>query len=618
MPGDIARLVIEIDSNGVVTGKARLEELTDAGKKAEDQNKKHRTSLTELNQGLELARKAFELLKGAVVDSVAEFMEAEKAQVKLESILRATGQAAGKTAQDLNDMASRLAGKTIFDDDAITNAQALMLTFKNVGGEIYDRTIPAVLDLSSAFGMDLAGASVMLGKALEDPTSGLTALRRVGVSFTDQQQEQIKALMDAGEAAKAQGEILDVLKGQVGGVAEAMGASASGSIARMENAVHNLQEAFGRLVATNFQPLIDGLTDVINIMNGSKLDLSLIMKGGSGSALAAASGDQLFDLMRQIAESQAQMINNGAGTPTGVRLQALENLVERNLVALAQQGKLFGDGRTPKQRAAKQPVNNDPGKWGSPSWVYDLMNRGDVNNDPGSGFAPSQYGAQALQDYYNPAPDVNNDPARNGTPSHIRELLENTKRANEEAKRLADTFDRLDKIMQNIAAQGIAQGFQDIGAAMATGASAGDAFGQAMLKMGVQVAEQIGGLLIADGLKMLLETSTLNPMGWAMIAAGGGLELAGGALGASMKSSDSGPRSALSGSSSSSSSQAPTAVTVNNYAGVQVTTTERQTPTGKELQIAIRAAVAGEIAGGGLDRVMAARYGVATPGRSAS
>ena len=48
----------------------------------------------------------------------------------------------------------------------------------------------------------------MVGKALNDPLKGLTALSRIGVQFTAQQQEQIKAMVEVGDVAGAQKIIL--------------------------------------------------------------------------------------------------------------------------------------------------------------------------------------------------------------------------------------------------------------------------------------------------------------------------------------------------------------------------------------------------------------------------
>jgi hypothetical protein len=658
MPGDIARLVIEIDSNGAVTGKAHLEGLTDAGKKAEDQARKQKTSFTELNQTLELMGKAYQLLKGAVVESVAEFVEAEKAGIKLEAILRATGQAAGRTADDLNNMSARLAGKTIFDDDSITNAQALMLTFKGIRGSVYDDAIPAVMDLASAFGMDLAGASVMLGKALEDPTSGLTALRRVGVSFTEEQQEQIKAMTAAGDAARAQGEILEVLKGQVGGVAEAMGASASGSIARMEHAVDNLKEAFGRLIATNFQPLIDNMAHLMDVMSGNAFDVTGFIskdKGTQSQFIKDASAGTLDQMIRAISLYKEVAPE---GSSLWKTLTSLEDVVQARVDRIEEIAlKRAAASLIPKvPTSTTQPLpweggvsvrtedmaeylrqtyqGNGLGRVNSSTFLNDLIEANRFSyTDPA---APASWGPGELDtpDLRDPLKVAMGGANRSGYEGNqavdgwdektrgILALRDALSLTYDEAEKMHDVFVNIDATMQNIAAQGIANGFRDVGSALANGANAGEAFGQAMIQMGVDMAQQVGQLLITAGLKMLIETSTLNPAGWAMIAAGGGATALGGYFGAKNESSQSvspsTSRSALSVASPGASASAASKVTIHNYAGVQVETKESQGPGGRELQVLVKQAVQGAIVSGAADRALGNRFGLVPAGRSAS
>jgi hypothetical protein len=43
--------------------------------------------------------------------------------------------------------------------------------------------------------------AIQLGKALEDPIKGLAALGKSGVTFTDEQKELIKTLVETGDVA---------------------------------------------------------------------------------------------------------------------------------------------------------------------------------------------------------------------------------------------------------------------------------------------------------------------------------------------------------------------------------------------------------------------------------
>src|SRR5262245_66611796 len=75
--------------------------------------------------------------------------------------------------------------------------------------------------MSAALGQDGKASAIQLGKALNDPIKGVTALQRVGVSFTKSQKNQIKALVESGNTLGAQKVILRELGKEFGGAAKA-------------------------------------------------------------------------------------------------------------------------------------------------------------------------------------------------------------------------------------------------------------------------------------------------------------------------------------------------------------------------------------------------------------
>lgn len=160
-------------------------------------------------------------------DSIGEAREAQKVGALTESIIKSTGGAAKVTAEQVGDLASAISLKTGMDDEAIQSGANLLLTFKNVrnelgkGNKIFDRATQAATDLSAAGFGDMAGQSKMLGKALNDPIKGITALSRSGVTFSEGQKEQIKTLVESGKTLQAQKIILGEVESQVGGAAAA-------------------------------------------------------------------------------------------------------------------------------------------------------------------------------------------------------------------------------------------------------------------------------------------------------------------------------------------------------------------------------------------------------------
>lgn len=182
---------------------------------------------------------------GATVAKTIGLAQAqEKAERKLAATLEATGHAAGFTAAQLQKYAADLQRATNFGDEVIVNAQAIMATFRNVRGDEFNRATALMLDMAAVMDGDLKGSAIQLGKALNDPIKGVSALSEVGVSFTAQQKAQIAAMVEAGNVAGAQGVILDELAGEFGGAAAAMADPA----VQAKNLIGDVGEEIGRQI----------------------------------------------------------------------------------------------------------------------------------------------------------------------------------------------------------------------------------------------------------------------------------------------------------------------------------------------------------------------------------
>jgi hypothetical protein len=201
--------------------------------------------------------------------SVRAFQIQAKAIAQVEAGLRSTGGQVGYTSQQLQKMASDLQKTTLFGDEQILkDATAQLLTFTNISGEQFQRTQKAALDLATRLDGDLKGASIQLGKALNDPVANLSALSRSGIQFSEEQKAVIKSLAESGQLAEAQTIILDELNRQYGGSAEAA-AKADGGITQLANAFGDLQEVIGQTLMPIITPLINKLREIIERMQGA-------------------------------------------------------------------------------------------------------------------------------------------------------------------------------------------------------------------------------------------------------------------------------------------------------------------------------------------------------------
>jgi len=179
---------------------------------------------------------------GAIIKATERQQQAMR---QLEQRIDSTGGAAGKTVKELADFAAELQKVSTYGDEAIIEMQSLLLTFTNIAGPQFDRATEAVLDMSVALGQDLKTSALSIGKALNDPLRGLTALTRAGVQFTDEQRALVKSLVETGRTAEAQGVILEELQRQFGGAARAATDTLGGALAQLHNAFGDLLEAKG-------------------------------------------------------------------------------------------------------------------------------------------------------------------------------------------------------------------------------------------------------------------------------------------------------------------------------------------------------------------------------------
>jgi hypothetical protein len=203
--------------------------------------------------------------------SVKAYMESQDAQAQLKAVLDSTHHAAGLYIEDLNDQAAALQRVTKFSDEQINASQAMLLTFTNIRGEIFQRTTPVILDLATAMHEDLQSASIQVGKALNDPVTGITALHRIGVTFSDTQKQQIQHFVDTNQLAKAQGVILTELQKEFGGSAVAAGDTFGGKLEILKNKLNDVEEQVGHVIVNALTPFANKALDAVASVDWTKV-----------------------------------------------------------------------------------------------------------------------------------------------------------------------------------------------------------------------------------------------------------------------------------------------------------------------------------------------------------
>lgn len=199
-------------------------------------------------------------LTGFITDSIKAGQDQQAVMSQTDAVIKSTGGAAGMTAEAVGNLADSLARTTPFSDDVTQSAENMLLTFTNIGQKVFPDATKTVLDMSQALGQDTKSSAIQLGKALNDPIAGISALSRVGVTFDQGQKDAIKTMMSTNDIAGAQGIILKELSKEFGKSAEAAGQTMAGKMAILNNVVDQTKEKIGLALIPILQNLMSGIT----------------------------------------------------------------------------------------------------------------------------------------------------------------------------------------------------------------------------------------------------------------------------------------------------------------------------------------------------------------------
>lgn len=205
---------------------------------------------------------AFGQLTNFLGGMVSEARDAEKIAASTAQGIKTMGAESWITADAVGELAESISNKIGVDDELIQSSANLLLTFGNVknavgeNNDIFDRAVLAAQDLAAKGFGDAEGAAKMLGKALNDPLKGISALGKAGVTFTAEQKEQIKTLVESGDLLGAQRIIMGELEKQVSGTAEATATAGD----KMAVTWGNFQEKLG----TEILPILDKVLGELN------------------------------------------------------------------------------------------------------------------------------------------------------------------------------------------------------------------------------------------------------------------------------------------------------------------------------------------------------------------
>ncbi len=265
------------------------------GTKARSELQKTKQSTQQFSSGVGKSLKKIALMAGAaggayiamrklgnfLKSSLRDYQNQEIATAKLATALKSTGRYSVETEQSLHDLAQEMQETTGISNDLIIAASGIMTTFTNIATDTFPEALEAAANMSAMFGQDLQQSVIQLGTALNDPITGLGRLRRIGISFTEDQKESVKQFMAQNDIMSAQRVILDELNVEIGGVAKALGQTYAGQVNVLKGAMGDLKKQMGKLIADGINPMLPKITSIIKSAEAwlsAKQDLKQIYK----------------------------------------------------------------------------------------------------------------------------------------------------------------------------------------------------------------------------------------------------------------------------------------------------------------------------------------------------
>jgi hypothetical protein len=252
-----AEVMLKIDK---LTGqvKSANEKIASIGKTAADSSQKASggfgdlgSSITKVIPGIGLLATGFAAVTKAVQagiqfvkESIKVYQEYAQVSARVDAVLRSTGAAAWTTTGQLQETANALGTMSGQTETDIVRMQSVLLGFRSITGNVFNDTQQAIIDMTAVMGGDLASAANTMGKALDDPVTGMTALNRMGFAFGETEKKLAQQFEDAGNHAAAQRVVLDEVMKTYNGAAAASNNATLGA-SKLSSAMEDLKRGLG-------------------------------------------------------------------------------------------------------------------------------------------------------------------------------------------------------------------------------------------------------------------------------------------------------------------------------------------------------------------------------------
>lgn len=246
-----SQLIGKVAIEGADKAKSDLKSVGEHAKETESSFKKLKEQVArgfEFGTGMQLAQipgNVFEGLKEQFTDTIKLAMDHQQVMAQTANVIKTMHDASGENADQIDKMAESISKVAPVSKDAVLAGENMLMTFGNIGKNVFPQTTQAVVDFANFMHMDVTEAALQVGKALNDPATGMANLQREGVRLSPALQQTVKDLEAHGNMAGAQKIILQELQREFGGSAEAAGKTFGGQLKIAQDRIEDLKTKIG-------------------------------------------------------------------------------------------------------------------------------------------------------------------------------------------------------------------------------------------------------------------------------------------------------------------------------------------------------------------------------------
>lgn len=453
-------------------------------------------------------------------EMIAQASEGEAALNKFNSALRAQGTFTREASADFAAYTSELQKVSVFGDDVIQRSAATLVSVGNLQGQALKDATKASIDFAAALDMDLGTAMDLVAKAAAGQTSALT---RYGITID-------KNIPESEKFAAVLAKIND----RFGGFGQSQINTFSGALAQARNNFGDLLEEFGRVITQSptvrnaIRAISDSISRITERIAEFTKDRDLIgefvtafIPVGEGIARFVIAPIELAFNRAKIIFNAISTLGAGLATfmlsiteqilrPAALFSESARNALEEVRQMREESQQSFSDFASKTGEAVKNGLSLNVTETVT-QWVGGLAQLTEAVKP-----AAEQTGKE-IGDAATPKPNITQ------FDEFTKAFLDRSKVMQQGAKQLGAT-------MQQTFDTGLTNSFSAMGAAIAKGQNAFEAFGFAIIGVLGDMALQAGAFFLSLGIAKAIASLGTDPSAYALIAAGAGLSILGGAL----------------------------------------------------------------------------------------